>query len=647
MTSFHATPLRARGKDPVTDSIDRGVDYLLPVTTEHLRDLKKGNPREVPPTDDTGLFVFQMYSLVVAGVSLDHPTIKEGLRLLSRLNFRGAKSTYVTSGYVFLLDAAIAQLEDDLLMTNPQRLRKELRDNPKIGRAHRQRLRAAVDALIDSQNAEGAWHYKYGAASFDNSNTQFAVLALGIGAKRGVKVGRDVWRKVMDHFLEGQEGDGPLTKKRITLAATDEDRRDRVRISSTGGGTRNKPRSTARKRTRKGTTGVKPTPENPVVGTEALEVRSRGWGYRSGRKSGGQQGGGRRRGGGRPAKPSQEKAKWSMTCAGQSSMLLVRDNIADMLSVKERNALNKSIRDGYGWLMEHWKPTGAGYDMYSLEKVGDIGHVEKIGDNDWYAQLEKHLLEKQRPDGSWGGRREKLEGLPSAYALLILNRATMLLSRSPVSRIIVTGRAAPAGDVGDRSWVYVPKLDTTLHYPSLLRAVRLRPTPNLIKFLSTVVDNYPEEWRGEMVPDLVAVRRAGIGRSAQRAIDGYLFDIVGTRYSGPELYEEWHQRWQEVVDMGTSGKSSHIPTLLNYYRATVKSVPLRKTIMWALTRLKAREALPIFIADLKHRDGSIRLAAYGSFKAFFVDFPPPFDPTAQPAVRERQVEAIIDWFAEQ
>ena len=56
----HATPLHAGGKDPVTDSIDRGVDYLLPVTTEHLEELKTGNPREVPPTVDTGLFVFQM-----------------------------------------------------------------------------------------------------------------------------------------------------------------------------------------------------------------------------------------------------------------------------------------------------------------------------------------------------------------------------------------------------------------------------------------------------------------------------------------------------------------------------------------------------------------------------------------------------------
>ena len=50
---------------------------------------------------------------------------------------------------------------------------------------------------------------------------------------------------------------------------------------------------------------------------------------------------------------------------------------------------------------------------------------------------------------------------------------------------------------------------------------------------------------------------------------------------------------------------------------------------------------------LKHRDASIRLAAYASFQAFFIDFPPPFEATAQPSVRELQAEAIVDWYAEQ
>ena len=66
--------------------------------------------------------------------------------------------------------------------------------------------------------------------------------------------------------------------------------------------------------------------------------------------------------------------------------------------------------------------------------------------------------------------------------------------------------------------------------------------------------------------------------------------------------------------------------------------------MWALTRLKAKEALPLFLEDLNHKDGGIRLAAYRSFTAFYIDFPPPFDPNASAGVRRDQVAAIKEWY---
>ena len=63
----------------------------------------------------------------------------------------------------------------------------------------------------------------------------------------------------------------------------------------------------------------------------------------------------------------------------------------------------------------------------------------------------------------------------------------------------------------------------------------------------------------------------------------------------------------------------------------------------------ARQRNPAFRrAEIGTRSAEANvLAAYGSFKAFFVDFPPPFEATAQPSVRVRQVKAIVDWFAEQ
>ncbi len=137
--------------------------------------------------------------------------------------------------------------------------------------------------------------------------------------------------------------------------------------------------------------------------------------------------------------------------------------------------------------------------------------------------------------------------------------------------------------------------------------------------------------------------RAIPSRSARKVIHEYLEDITGYDYKDPKEYLEWHRRWTSVIEMAEAGKEDKIPDLLEYYREATRSMPLRQTIMLSLTRLKAREALPLFLADLDHKNSRIRLAAYSNFKAFYIDFPPPFDPGAAARVRRNQVTAIQKW----
>ncbi len=629
-----------RADDPVSKAIDRGIDYLLAESKAEFQKLRgKYGSRKVPPQIDVGAFAMQLYGLVVAGVSVDDPLVRSGLKFLERLSFRGHRATYVTAVYVFLLDAAIAQLENDMMMLNPKLAGKRFKDDPRIGRQFRGRLKAAVDALSASQNGRGSWRYDYGAQDFDNSNVQFAVLALGIGAKRSIPIRRAVWQKTMDHFLRTQEKKGPKTSKRLELEETDEDRRNRVNVVSRDGSPveeEEKESKEKRKSDRRGKTTSKQRRvidvPDPIVGTEDVDVHSRGWAYLS--ASGGKEG--------------HNRAKWAMTCAGVSSMLLVRANLPLKGSAKAE--LDKSIRDGYGWMMDHFNGGGNGYQMYSLEKVGDIGRVKLFAGNDWYSQLEKHILGRQRGNGSFDidtHAKGEHPGLGSAYALLILNRATSLLSQSPATRIIVSGRTAPKGDLSDRSWVYVPVLDTTLHYPSLLRAIRLRPSPKLIKFLRNIIDNYADEWKGELIPGLARIRDEVTNRAARGIIDEYLTDITGFHYEDPEKYMTWFRRWSRVVKMAESGDSAYRKQLMTYYESTSRSVPLRKTVMWALTRVKARESIPLLLKDLAHEDPVVRLAAYTNLRAFYVEFPPPFDPNGDPATRSSQVRAIRTWQQEE
>lgn len=616
----------ARGADARTAAaIDAGIRYLLPATEQRLQAVE-GGPAVPTQDGEIGPLTLQVYALVVAGVSVEHPTIQRSFRFLEKLDF---KHTYTVALYAFALDAAISQIEDDLLMLEPPRVRARFRDNPAIGKEYRPRLKQSVEHFVRTQNKLGVWRYGPGAQDFDNSNVQFAVLALGVGAKRGVPMDPSVWIKVMDHFVKGQQAEGPETAERLTLKPLAERgiKREDIAITKTGGAAAKTTRS--KKDKDGGKTGVitAPATEDPEVGTERLQVFQRGWDYLNSGKS-----------------------NWNMTCAGLSSLLLARESLRSVLQPDQKKALDKAIWDGYGWVMANWAPNASYYGMYSLEKVGDIGEVVKFGGHDWYAEIESHLLGMQRPDGSWpnGSHKQEDAAVGTGYALLILNRATSLLAMDRMNKIVVSGRRDGGDGKVDRNWVYVRDIDTSLEVPTLMRAVRLRPTPKVLRFLEKVVAAYDENYLGELVPELVGVRDAVAGsKAALKLIDDLLQRITGYAYGSADDYMNWFKRWQRVVAIGESGDPARKDDLLQYYKSTSKSVPLKAKIMWALSACKVREAIPLFLADLNNSDPAIRREAYSNFKGFFIDFPPAFDHNAGEEARNRQIAAIQQWFAKQ
>lgn len=623
-------PLRAQ--DRTSKAIDDGIEYLLKTTESRLVDFdakfKSGRPSP-DQENGIGILALDIYALVVAGVSVEHPVVRAGFKFLDRIAFT---HTYTTAIYAFGLDAAISQIESDLLMLRPPKVVQKLRDNPRIGAEYRPRLREAVEAIVKAQNKLGVWRYGPGAQDFDNSNVQFAVLALGVGAKRGANINDEVWLKVVDHFVKGQQKEGEEIADRLRLRPPEERGlpRDDVKLIPKDG-----PGSVAEKRSKKnakdkgdGATVVVGPPidvPDPVVGTEATPVYKRGWDYEN-----------------------KGQSTWNMSCAGLSSLLLARQNLKGKLSTSAQAALDKAVRDGYGWIMGNWQPTGQYYGIYSIEKVGDIGDVQLFGSHNWYEEISGHLLGSQQPDGSWpkgGGPKEEPE-VATAFALLVLNRATSLLTQAQSSRIVISGKRSEV-DTTDRSWVYVPELDTTLHYPSLLRAIRLRPSPRLFKFLESIVESYPEERKGDLVPDIVKVRRAMEQRGAQRALDQHLATIAGAKLKSLDDYAAWYELWQKVLAIGEGKKKEGKDELLKAYREAPESVTLRKTLMWSLNQIGAREAIPLLLDDMGNADPTVRLSAYNYFKAYFLDFPPPFDPSARADVREKQVATIREWSAKQ
>ena len=620
----------ATASDRVNDAIDAGIEYLLGQIQKEPVAHWNEKPRE------PGSVALETYALLVAGVDVNHPLIRRNFEYLHKHAVQ-SNFTYTIACYIFALDAAIAQQEQDMLMLESSEVRARFQDDPRIGREFRPYLEKAVATMVRLQNSEGGWRYgptKPG--EFDNSCIQFAVLAIGAGAKRRVKIDPAVWRGVVDHFIKYQQAPpGKEVKARLTLLTPEEKGQSADRVEVVSESPRRRPAPRARRatggeeeaRTKVGVPRtVDPNAEAPVIGTEGIDVRARGWAYQKG------------------------DSNWNMTCSGLSSLILAREYTRGLLPASVQVQVNKAVRDGYGWLMEHWSPNATHYGIYSLEKVADIGGVKLFGEHDWYREVSEHIVASQRPDGGWSkDGHDHIDRVGTAFCLLVLNRATLttLATKDQVARIMMSGRATLQNAPNDRSWVYVPDLDTTMHYPTLLRILRLRPQPKLVHFLKNIVDNYPDEWKGELIPEMAKVRDAIEHRQVRSIIQDYLSSITGFEYREWEDYIKWHRRWERVVLIGQEQKKDRVPDLIKYYQSTQKSVPLKKTVMWALDKCKAREALPLLLADLENQDVRIRTAAYNYFKGYFIDFPPPFDPAAPDATRQEQIQRIQQWYERQ
>lgn len=142
-----------------------------------------------------GLTALALYAISAAGTPASDPAIKRGLGWVAK------------NPRPFSKDGTFGTYSASLLVLALTRISPE---------THGKRIRALADLLVKAQLASGLWNYRLGPAApglarglpgaglstaGDNSNTQFAVLALWAAqARAGVKVPKATWTKVRDHF---------------------------------------------------------------------------------------------------------------------------------------------------------------------------------------------------------------------------------------------------------------------------------------------------------------------------------------------------------------------------------------------------------------------------------------------------------------
>ncbi|MFI5402055.1 MAG: prenyltransferase/squalene oxidase repeat-containing protein [Planctomycetota bacterium] len=377
-----STAASSQGIDArIGEGVRKGVDFLL-----SKFDAEKGYGNAlgtgtygnvgVPYPYDAGPTALVSYALLKAAVPRDHPTLKKAFSML-KLRHRTPAVAYELS--VMLLAVA----ERAGAATCPDFRRGPLRQERTVHRFKKPEKNPfpkeewtwVVDLarkLMSFQSENGGWRYyphdRHSGGRADVSSTQFALLALSTANRCGVLVPDEVFRKARDYLLLSQEKEGLPVPRAVHVPGGDPDALDRARGFPY------------------------------IAGSEVIPYR---------RVSGG------------------------MTAAGVASLILLREELGP------DEKIEKAILDGYAWIGRYFcvevNPgafpfLGGSYHfvwLYALERCGDLGRRELIGDRAWFFEGANHLLSVQREDGAFVDETcmNPQDVLGTAFALLFLTRA--------------------------------------------------------------------------------------------------------------------------------------------------------------------------------------------------------------------------------
>lgn len=166
----------------VRESIERGVEYLY---SQQYRDKGHWYEHVGQPGGVTSLVTMALLS---CGEDPKDPRIQRSLQFLRGMDKPGENSmVYSISLQTMALCAAEPEKDRLIISRN---------------------VRWLESVQLKSGERKGAWGYSSRQGNGDNSNTQFALLALHEAERIGVEVSDQTWKPALDYWLKTQKKDG-------------------------------------------------------------------------------------------------------------------------------------------------------------------------------------------------------------------------------------------------------------------------------------------------------------------------------------------------------------------------------------------------------------------------------------------------------
>jgi hypothetical protein len=477
----------------------------------------------------------------------------------------------------------------------------------------------------------------YPAPWTDNSNTQFATLALWVGRRYGVPVDKAL-KRVEQRFRSTQRRDGGWA-----YASGEE---GRVR----------------------GPVGVS-TATMTCAGLLGVAI---GHGVRAG------------------------EARTRNPKAGKRNIGKDRALINGLKALA--GAVGKPAGEGRRRKRNTETPTAGGrayYFLWSLERVAVALDLKTIGKKDWYAWGAEVLLANQRPDGSWVGEYGG-SGADTCFALLFLKRANLARDLTgsiaglsdPGGRVLKAGGVAAKGlkggadkgieapDIGAKAAAVAkaparqkpepeprnepkpdpePKPEPKSPWPSFPSVAKKpapgseRPTPHRARGGLGGVLTPPAKSRA--AEQTAAVLQRLLVRGSGPAREAALRELEkrkGTEYTEalagaiPRLREPTKNKAREAL----AGRLARMKTKTLESYLEDDDAEIRRAAALACAAKDDQEFVPDLIALLNDRQQSVERAAYTALKALTgKDFGPPAGATG--AERDRAIAAWKKWWKEQ
>ncbi len=547
--SLSVTPSKTLAKNPhfaleqkIQRAVERGRKSLYKDFKDHLNNPNRGYPM--------GYMSLYLTALLKAGTPAKDPVVQEAFQMLDRMPLA---RTYSVACYLFALDAywqrgikdaARAKKGGTFVMTKSRHAQGVVRA----------KMIECLNWLLEARvRGQGVWGYGQ-RGGWDHSNTQFAILGLQIGLENKIPIDKEVFQEIADNQISRLTKDGDKQLLKLTMTP---------KIDEFFG--------------KKGKTVSSQKTSNPQV-----RITPAGFAY-----------------------TASGKPYASMTAAGSSNLLVARKGLElnNALSPDYKRIIDGAIFSTCAWIsnnLDYYLNKGGGhyyYTIYSLEKVGDLGSIQKFDGNDWYRLGAEKLLSYQNREGSWGPPKN------TSFALLFLTRATRPhLEAAPPPTILTGTKGDKSVQNGDL--VFVEMFNGFISARQFLMYLYQVRNPKLLPAADQVIRNYPIHRVEELIPPLISLwtdHKDRISTWAKKSLG----IITGENNKSVAYYSDLYSKSQVVSTMIESKERS--PAKIEKIFQSTETSSLKFKILEYIMAIDGVELTGMIIDEFKVKQKDYRL----------------------------------------